>query len=148
MLGAKGASGTFIMPEHLEQRLFQLRLVRKSLNANTARLLDTCAAVRQAADLPWGDRTAGFLATQARPADALAHIQGRRAATELALLTKREIAVLKLIAEGYSTKELAHKLGITFKTASCHRFNLMRKLNVKETATLVRLAIRTGLVQP
>ena len=62
-------------------------------------------------------------------------------------LTKREIDVLKCIAEGESTKQMAHTLGITFKTACCHRQRVMEKLSIHDTARLVRYAIRTGLVQ-
>ncbi|HTS65898.1 MAG TPA: LuxR C-terminal-related transcriptional regulator [Candidatus Acidoferrales bacterium] len=61
-------------------------------------------------------------------------------------LTRRELEVLKRIAEGQSTKQLAGTLGITFKTASCHRQRLMQKLDIHDAATLVRYAIRRGLV--
>jgi DNA-binding NarL/FixJ family response regulator len=62
-------------------------------------------------------------------------------------LTQRETQVLQLIAEGCSTKELAYKLGICFRTAVCHRNSLMRKLNVHNAATLIRYAIRNGIIQ-
>jgi DNA-binding NarL/FixJ family response regulator len=52
------------------------------------------------------------------------------------------------VGEGKSTKEAAAVLGISVKTAECHRSRLMRKLDVHETASLVRHAIRRGLVQP
>jgi len=63
-------------------------------------------------------------------------------------LTAREVMVLRLIAEGKSTKELADELGIAFKTAVCHRSRILQKLGAHETASLVRLAIRAGLVEP
>ena len=62
-------------------------------------------------------------------------------------LTNREIEVLKCIAEGHSTKQVAGLLGITFKTAACHRYRLMDKLGIHDTATLVRYAIRNGIIQ-
>jgi DNA-binding NarL/FixJ family response regulator len=62
-------------------------------------------------------------------------------------LTPREVEVLKLIASGDSGKEIAAKLGIAFRTARSHRSNLMEKLGVHDTASLVRYAIRTGLIQ-
>jgi DNA-binding NarL/FixJ family response regulator len=62
-------------------------------------------------------------------------------------LTPREIEVLKLIASGQSGKQIAAKLGIAFRTARSHRSNLMEKLDVHDTASLVRYAIRTGLIQ-
>jgi DNA-binding NarL/FixJ family response regulator len=63
-------------------------------------------------------------------------------------LSPRERECLQLIAEGKSTKEVAALLGISVKTAESHRTRLMRKLNVHETASLVRYAIHKGLVQP
>jgi two-component system, NarL family, response regulator NreC len=62
-------------------------------------------------------------------------------------LTSRERQVLQLISEGKSTKEVAGLLGISLKTAESHRARLMQKLEIHETATLVRYAIRHGLVQ-
>ena len=62
-------------------------------------------------------------------------------------LTPRETEVLKAIAEGHSTKQVAGMLGITFKTAACHRYRAMEKLHIHDTATLVHFAIRHGLVQ-
>jgi DNA-binding NarL/FixJ family response regulator len=52
-----------------------------------------------------------------------------------------------LIAEGKSTKEAAALLDITFKTAESHRTRIMGKLNIHETAGLVRYAVRRGLIQ-
>jgi DNA-binding NarL/FixJ family response regulator len=63
-------------------------------------------------------------------------------------LSPRERQILQLIAEGYSTKETAGLLGISSKTAESHRRHIMEKLNLHETASLVRYAIRKGLVQP
>jgi DNA-binding CsgD family transcriptional regulator len=62
-------------------------------------------------------------------------------------LTGRELEVLRHIAEGCSTKEIGSRLGITFKTAACHRHRLMQKLDVHGTGALVRIAIATGLVK-
>jgi two-component system response regulator NreC len=61
-------------------------------------------------------------------------------------LTPRERQVLQLIAEGKSTKEIASLLGISAKTAESHRTRLMQKLDIHETATLVRYAVRHGIV--
>lgn len=63
-------------------------------------------------------------------------------------LTSRELQVLQLVAEGKSTKEAAALLNISFKTAESHRTRIMEKLNIHETAGLVRYAVRRGLVQP
>jgi DNA-binding NarL/FixJ family response regulator len=64
----------------------------------------------------------------------------------LADLTPRQQQVLKLIAEGFSTREIAHSLEISVKTAESHRTQLMERLNLHDIAGLVRYAIRTGLV--
>ncbi len=61
-------------------------------------------------------------------------------------LSSRERQVLQLVAEGKTTKEVASVLGISTKTASAHRERLMKKLDVHETAGLVRYAIRMGLI--
>ena len=63
-------------------------------------------------------------------------------------LSGRERQVLQLIGEGKSTKAIATHLGISVKTAESHRARLMKKLDIHETASLVRYAIRRGLIQP
>jgi DNA-binding NarL/FixJ family response regulator len=61
-------------------------------------------------------------------------------------LTPREREVLGCIAEGASTKETATRLGMSFKTAACHRHRIMQKLSVHGTGALVRFAIANGVV--
>ncbi len=63
-------------------------------------------------------------------------------------LTTREREVLQLIAEGKTTKEVAVLLGVSVKTAESHRARIMDKLNIHDTANLVRYAVRQGLVEP
>ncbi|MGC9451353.1 MAG: response regulator [Oceanipulchritudo sp.] len=62
-------------------------------------------------------------------------------------LTSREHEVLQLIAEGKANKETADELGISIKTVEKHRANLMRKLNIHDTAGLTRHAISTGIIE-
>lgn len=62
-------------------------------------------------------------------------------------LTRRERQVLHLIAEGNTTKEIAHQLNISFKTAESHRSRLMRKLDLHDIAGLVRYAIQKGIIR-
>ena len=62
-------------------------------------------------------------------------------------LSGRERQVLQLVGEGKSTKDIAMQLGISVKTAESHRARLMKKLDIHETASLVRYAIRRGLIQ-
>lgn len=63
-------------------------------------------------------------------------------------LTPREEEVVKLIAEGYSTKDIARTLVISTKTVERHRANILAKLGMRDRLDLTRYAIRTGLVEP
>ncbi len=63
-------------------------------------------------------------------------------------LTSREREVLKLLAEGKSTKEAAVALEIAAKTAETHRTNIMRKLDLHCVSDLVRYALRNKVVEP
>ena len=63
-------------------------------------------------------------------------------------LAPRERQVLQLIAEGKTSKEVAALLGLTVKTAESYRSRIMDKLDVHDTAGLVRYAIRQGLIEP
>jgi DNA-binding NarL/FixJ family response regulator len=63
-------------------------------------------------------------------------------------LSPRERQVLQLVAEGKTTKEVANLLGVSTKTAESHRTRIMAKLDIHETAGLVRYAIRNGIIQP
>lgn len=62
-------------------------------------------------------------------------------------LTPRQLDVLRMIAEGYSTKEIARGLNISAKTVETHRALLMQRLDIYDVASLVRYAIKTGLVK-
>ncbi len=63
-------------------------------------------------------------------------------------LTPRQREVLQLIAQGYTTKEIALTLGVGVKTIETHRSRLMDQLDIHDVAGLVRYAIRVGLVPP
>jgi len=67
-------------------------------------------------------------------------------ASTLASLTPRLREVLRLIADGKTTREIAAILGVSEKTAELYRSRIMAKLDVHDTAGLVRYAIRLGLV--
>lgn len=74
-------------------------------------------------------------------ADARTHDGGRRT------LSPRQRDVLKLLAEGQSTKEIAFTLGVSAKTVETHRALLMKKLDIHDVAGLVKYAIRAGLTK-
>ena len=63
-------------------------------------------------------------------------------------LTPREIEVLRLLADGLTTKAVAAVAKVTFKTAACHRSRILQKLGVDSTVSAVRWAIREGIVEP
>lgn len=78
-----------------------------------------------------------------------AYCRGEETSTgPLARLTARQREILQLIAEGSSTKQIAQRLDLSVKTVETHRTQLMERLEIHDIAGLVRLAIRTGLVQP
>ena len=64
------------------------------------------------------------------------------------VLTPRELEVLKLIAEAYTSKGIAQKLVISVKTVEGHRQNILDKLGMRDRVELTRYAIRRGLIQP
>lgn len=61
-------------------------------------------------------------------------------------LTPRQREVLQMLAEGNTTKAIAARLGLSVKTVESHRAQLMERLEIRDLATLVRLAVRHGLV--
>ena len=64
------------------------------------------------------------------------------------ILTPREEEIVKLIAEGDSTKDIAEALVISAKTVERHRANILQKLGMRDRLALTRYAIRAGLVEP
>jgi two-component system response regulator NreC len=71
---------------------------------------------------------------------------GSGASSSYETLTAREREVLKLTAEGYSSPEVGERLVISSRTVESHRANIMRKLELRTTADLIRYAMRHGLI--
>jgi DNA-binding NarL/FixJ family response regulator len=71
-----------------------------------------------------------------------------RGGEDFDVLTPRELQVLKLIAEAYTSKEIAKELVISVKTVERHRQNILDKLGMSDRVELTRYAIRRGLIQP
>ena len=106
--------------------------------AKTQATGELVAAIRQVA--------AGltYLSTGVSPAVAGTSLPSGDPPTKIA---PRERLVLQLIAQGKTTKEVAAVLGVSTKTAETYRTRLMRKLDVRNTAGLVRYAVRHGVIQ-
>lgn len=75
-----------------------------------------------------------------------AYLAGRN--TPANPLAPREREVLQLVAEGKTSKEIASALGLSIKSAESYRARIMAKLDIHDTAGLVRYAIRQGLIEP
>jgi len=74
--------------------------------------------------------------------------RGGRGEEQFDVLTPRELEVLKLIAEAYTSKEISKELWISIKTVERHRQNILDKLGMRDRVELTRYAIRRGLIQP
>lgn len=68
------------------------------------------------------------------------------AADPLEALTPRQREILQLVAEGHTSKDIARRLSLSFKTVETHRAQVMERLGVHDVAGLVRFAVRVGLV--
>lgn len=71
---------------------------------------------------------------------------GQKENSELKVLSRRELQVLELVADGLTNQEIGDKLGISPKTVARHRERIMNKLNLHSVTELVKFAIRTGLI--
>ena len=69
-------------------------------------------------------------------------------AAQVDILTPRESEIVKLVAEGHSSKEIADTLVISVKTVERHRSNVLEKLGIRDRLELTRYAIRQGLIEP
>lgn len=67
---------------------------------------------------------------------------------EPAGLSEREVEIIRLIANGYTTRQIADKLYRSFHTITTHRKNIMKKLGINSTSELMVYAMNTGLIQP
>lgn len=90
------------------------------------------------------DRPRIFANNWQQPCEPIGNRLGR---TDVNALTPREGEILLLLAQGYSTRNVAHKLGIAFKTVVCHRSHIYHKLDVHGIVELVRYAIRHGMIE-
>jgi DNA-binding NarL/FixJ family response regulator len=104
-------------------------------------LVDACRAAMRGESFLYS----GVMSTLMR--DWLARVRrGERVPQHV--LTPREEEIVKLIAEGYSSKEIAAALVISLKTVERHRANVLAKLGMRDRTELTRYAIRAGLIEP
>jgi EAL domain-containing protein (putative c-di-GMP-specific phosphodiesterase class I)/DNA-binding CsgD family transcriptional regulator len=142
-----------------------LNLGRVVASARRAGLEITACGVREQAELDQlaemgCDRYAGPLCGAPVAADGLRHAclhhlaarpHGDGAANELDLervLTSRQLEVLRLLAHGMNTKQMAASLSVSIKTVEAHRAAIMSRTRLHTVAALVRLAVRKGLIAP
>ena len=76
------------------------------------------------------------------------HLERARGGEDVDPLTPRELEVLKLVAEGHTSDEIAELLVISRKTVDRHRANMLEKLGMRDRVELTRYAIRRGLIAP
>ncbi len=101
---------------------------------------DLAGAIRSAAS---GQRYLSPVASAAL----VDHLQNRDTARPHHALTRRQLEVLRLVAQGRSTKTIARDLGLSTKTVDAHRYQIGKRLQVHDVAGLVRYAIRHALVE-
>lgn len=74
------------------------------------------------------------------------HIQPAEEELDAEVLTPRQKDILRLVSLGHTNREIAGMLEISVRTVEVHRFNLMRRLNVRNVAQLLRRALQLGIL--
>lgn len=129
---------------HSEKRFVSDMLIAGA----SAYLLKDCAfeEIEQALEAIFDEGS--YVSGNLRPSlldDYVKKLQGRDDEIELSL-TQSERRVLRLLAEGFTTKEIASQLSVSPKTIETHRTHLMEKLEVESVAALIKYALRKGLI--
>jgi DNA-binding NarL/FixJ family response regulator len=132
-LAPRGNTGIHIARIELSHALADLRCTRKILSQT---MLDVHRALGKNAELRTGLR----LNAIPSPDPSQPKLQGS--------LTPRQIEIVVLICKGLQIKEMAWKLGISPKTVEYHRQQVSERLGLTTTASVVRYAIRAGLINP
>jgi DNA-binding NarL/FixJ family response regulator len=141
----------------LAQRRPELRLVMLTMHDSEAYLFEALRAgatgfvLKSAVDRDLVEACRAVLRGESwvHPAGVSALIRSHRSRDGIGEpLTARETEVVKLIAEGSTTKEIAETLVISPKTVERHRANILEKLGLRDRVDLTRWAIRQGLVEP
>ena len=125
--------------ENEEQAVQALRWGAAGLISKSAPTIELELAIKAVA------RGESYLASELSKQAVLKYLEDPRAF--LSELTARQGEVLKMVAKGHSTKEIARRLDISVKTVETHRAQIMERLNIHDIAGLVRYALRVGLVK-
>jgi DNA-binding NarL/FixJ family response regulator len=136
---------TVILTRHMEEpyAVEALRIGARGYVLKTQASTDLVAAIRHV------DRGEVYLSPKISKAVVEAYLTNTNGPNgPNGKLSVRERQVLQLVGEGHSTKKIAALLGISVKTADTHRTKVMEKLDIHQTAGLVRYAIRNGLIEP
>ena len=130
-----------ILTRHMEEpyAVEALRIGARGYVLKTQASTDLVAAIQHV------DRGEVYLSPKISKAVVQAYLTNEGPSGQLSV---RERQVLQLVGEGFSTKKIATLLGISVKTADTHRTKVMAKLDIHQTAGLVRYAIRNGMIEP
>src|SRR6188508_140139 len=114
----------------------------RGLHKSAVSFTDFQTFVRLASSYRWPSKVRTTMKTVLRrKADALIEEP-----VDLDLLTPRQRDILRLVSVGHTNREIANMLQISVRTVEVHRFNLMRRLNVRNVAQLLRRALQLGLL--
>ncbi|HET7043403.1 MAG TPA: response regulator transcription factor [Gaiellaceae bacterium] len=143
----------------LHRRKPALRIVMLSMHASEQFLFESLKAgasgyvLKAGADTDIVDairaamRGESYLYASAVTTLAWDYVEDGGSAERIDVLTARELEVLKLIAEAYTSKEIAGALSISLNTVEHHRHNILDKLGMRDRVELTRYAIRRGLIE-
>jgi DNA-binding NarL/FixJ family response regulator len=146
--------------DELSKRRPELRVLILSMHDNEQYLFQALSAgasgyvLKSAADLDLVEacrsamRGEPFISPRGVAALIREYLEAAREGGSQDPLTPRELEVVKLIAESYTTREIAEALVISEKTVERHRANVLEKLGFHDRVALTRYAIRRGLVEP
>ncbi len=131
---------------HSDQR-FILELFKAGISGHVLKADDPALLVQAVETVCAG----GTFFTTVTPQELARQFQGEGAANDddrLALLSKRELEVFRLLADGVPLKRIAADLCISPKTVETHKYNIMEKLAAQNATDLTKLALRHGLITP
>jgi len=143
---AEPTADIIIYTMHSDQR-FILELFKAGISGHVLKADDPALLVRAVETVCAG----GTFFTTVTPQQLSRQFQGETAGDDearLALLSRREMEVFRLLADGLALKRIAATLCISPKTVETHKYNIMEKLSAETPADLTKIALRHGLIKP